>query len=268
MIRVILCSALLFPTFASAQVAPCDPVPYTVQAQALAGKVSVKMPVQFADPTNVPRLSGASASAGAELVRSMYGAMGPTVISEVLRNYVCRFNAVVDADLALTPDTRESYKAAFREGVDEIVSAGANYFPAFASQNFVQSLAIKPTTKDWPALAPAARVPMHYLTQSIGGIADNSFLIANTYAGYIGGTFSGIEATACGRYVRAALAENAGIVQRLAASMRSTLMTYFGSSPSSVKSAMTMVYAEAASAASVTAPTRPENRPLAAFCAS
>lgn len=262
---LLLCVTCLFPTLARAA---CDPVPYTIQAQAVAGKVMVKMPVKFTDPENVPKLSGATAAAGGEYLRSMYGAMGPTVIREVLLNYACRFDAVVDADIALTPEVREAHKAAFRDGVDTLVSASSNYFPAFAAQNFEQSLAIKPTTAAWPALAPAARVPMPYLTQAFGAISDDSFLIGNAYAGYLGGTFSGIEATACGRFVRAALAENAGIVQHLAASMRTTLLTYFGTSPSSVRSAMTMLYSEAASAASVTAPARTENKSLAGVCAA
>jgi hypothetical protein len=232
----------------------------------LEGRVSVKMPPAFEKADSIPKL--ANVNAGAEYVRTMYGAMGPTVIRTVLENYACRFGKVIDEEKTLTQASRETYKAAFQEAVDEIIAVGSNYFPAYASQKFDVAIRMRPTVAAFPALAPEAQIPQLYLQRAYGGIADNSFLIANTYTGYVNGTFGGIEASACGRYIRAALAENAYIVQRLAASMRSTLNIYFSNKPTSVKSAMTVIYAEAASAASVTVPAKIENKPLAGFCAS
>ena len=287
MIRALLiCSISAFPVFVSAQIVPaapaapasvpapaapaalaeCPPVPFSIEAKEIEGRVNVKMPPAFEKADSLPKL--ANVNAGAEYVRTMYGAMGPTVIRTVLENYVCRFNKVIDEDQTLTQANKEAYKAAFQDAVDEIVAAGSNYFPAYASQKFDVAMNLRPTVAAFPALAPTAQIPQPYLQRAYGGIKDDSFLIANTYTGYLGGTFGGIEVSACGRYIRAALAENAYIVQQLAASMRSTLNTYFSNKPASVKSAMTIIYAEAASAASVTVPSKRENQPLAGFCAA
>lgn len=264
MIRpLLLCLTLAFSECASAA---CEPVPYSIQAKELHGKIVFKMPTKFSDPTNLPKPTGINA--GGAYIRSMYAAMGPTVIREVLLNYVCRFEEVVDNDAALSLENREAYKAAFQEAVNEIGDASAVFFPAFASNDFVQIQAIKPTIVKYPPLPSVARVPSKYLAQSIGVIADSSFLIQNSYEGYLSGSFNGIETTACGKFIRAALAENAGIVQHLAASMRTTLLTYFKNSDAGVKSAMSMLYMEASSAASVTAPTKAEGQSLAASCAA
>lgn len=284
MIRaLLLCLAFLMPSFAcAAQAAPaaeapaapaaqaalaeCAPVPFTIQAKEVTGVVTVKMPAKFADPANIPKL--ANITAGAEYIRTMYGAMGPTVVRTVLENYVCRFNKVIDEEPTLTLESKASYKAAFQDAVDELVLASSNYFPAYAAQNFAQTMLIRPTVAAFPALSPSAQIPKVYLLKAYGQITDDSFLISNSYNAYLTGNFGGVEVTACGRYIRAALAENAYLVQRLAAAMRSTLNIYFGNTPSSVKSAMTILYGEAASAASVTAPARAENQPLAASCAA
>ncbi len=245
--------------------ATCAPVPYSVQAQQAGLQVIASLPVKFSDPSNVPK--PASATLAAEYVRTMYAAMGPTVVREVLLNYICRFNEVVDNDNGRSAADKIAIKSAFQDAVDELSNTSSLYFPVFAAQNFEQAQLVKPTLVNSPALLKDQLVPAEYLQASVGRIRDDDFLISNTYIGYANANLKGVELTACGKYVRAALAENAGVVQHLAASMRSALMTYFSNTPSSVRSAKTMLYGEAASAATITPPARTENRALLPGCA-
>ncbi len=154
------------------------------------------MPLEFSDSATLPK--PLNVAAGGAYIRTMYAAMGPTVVRAVLLNYLCRSEAVVDFDESLTADAREVYKASFQDAVDEIGEASALYFPAFAQGDVTKAQAIKPTTAKYPALPAASRIPSKLLDKSIGEIADKSFIIQQNYEGYISGSFGGIEATACG----------------------------------------------------------------------
>ena len=245
--------------------AKCAEVPYSIQAKQAGVQVIASLPAKFSDPANLPK--PASVRAGAEYIRSMYAAMGPTVVREVLLNYICRFDEVVDGDITKSIDEKTALKSAFQDAVDDITNTSATYFAVFAAQNFEQAQLVKPTLLNSPALQKEQLVPIAYLQASVNQISDNDFLIANSYTAYVTANLKGVEATACGKYIRAALAENASVVQHLAASLRGMLMTYFSNTPSSVRSAKTMLFGEAATAAMVAPPAKAENTGYLASCA-
>lgn len=246
--------------------AKCGEVPYTVQAQQAGLQVIASLPAKYSDPANVPK--PASVKLGAEYVRTMYAAMGPTVVREVLANYICRFNEAVDNDNATSSAEKIAIKSAFQDAVDDLTNTSALYFPVFAAQNFEQAQLVKPTLTNSPALQKEQLVPVTYLQDSVGKISDNDFLIARSYDAYVNANLNGVELTACGKYIRAALAENASVVQHLAAAMRSTLMIYFSNTPSSVRSAKTILYGEAGAAATIPAPAKTSNAALLPGCAT
>jgi hypothetical protein len=197
--------------------AECEPTPYSIAAKEAAGKVTVNLPLMLAGDSTKPT----SVDAGGDFVRTMYAAMGPTVVSDLLTNYGCKVKMAVDADNTKTTEQKTAIMEAWYNAADTMTIAASLYFPAFAA-GFDKAAPLDPTrTRETLTIEELSPAPY------ISTLKKDNFLIQSNATAFMQANIKGISATACGKYLRAALAANAAGVQQVAASMLPTINNYF-----------------------------------------
>jgi hypothetical protein len=236
--KAIIAALLLCSSISSlAAPEPCPDNPYAIKTGNTGVSIIATLPPMLAG--GVAKPGSNTVQAAAEFSRSMYAAMGPSVVREVLDVYTCVVEQAIDADATKTPEQKAVIKDAWQTGVADILGTTAHYFGTFLT-NVAAVPSINPVNLVQP-LDADARSPAPYLNV----IKNENFLIAEGYKIWVNATIKGITATACGNYIRAALAVNAGNIQHLAAAVRPVVLAYFADRKTAVRNAKAMLFAEA-----------------------
>lgn len=254
--KILMAAIVLFAGSGACFAQACMDTPYTVQSQSTQGTITVTLPPALANDSAKPP----SVKASAEYSRTMYAAMGPTVVREVLQSYTCKVEQAIDADATKTAEQKVVIKDAWRNAVNDLTTTAAIYFGAF-KVDLAQAQELNPVALQ-QSLDADGRSPAPYLSV----LKAENFLIQNSYSAYLTGTFNGISATACGSYLKAALAANAGMIQHLAAAVLPMLNTYFENKRYAPRNAKVILYGEAPSVLMATQPSDAKSKADLAKC--
>ena len=240
---------------------PCKPNPYRIQtgSTGLAGQIT--LPPLLAGGAAKP--SANTAQAAVEFSRSMYAAMAPSVVREMLEVYTCLVEKAVDDDSTKTVEQRADIKDAWKSAKNDIINTLAGYVVILmTSPKDFGSL--NPSTLPHLTLNAEERSPAPYL----GVLKDENFTVGEAYQVYIGATINGITGTACGSYLRMALASNAGNIQHFAGAVRPIMLEYFDASKNSVRNAKSSLYAESSTIVQAVAPAETAARTSLSQCSA
>lgn len=215
----------------------CRHTPYTIEAKTTDGAITVTLPPSLLSDGSKPP----TVQAAAQHSRTMYAAMGPSVVREILDSYTCRIFEAIDKDTNKSADQKVAIKEAWSNGANDLITSAAIYFGAVLA-DFSQFPALNPTALQ-QTLDADARAPVEYLS----ALKDENFLTSNSYSIWITANYKEGSATACGTYVRAALAANAGNIQHTAAAVLPIVRAYFDKSKNGPRNAKVLLYGEAPS---------------------
>lgn len=192
--------------------AACDPIPYTVRFKDLVGKLAVTVPT--------PILALKPIGAGVEYSRSMYAAMAPSVVREVLDGYGCLVKERIAADTTTGVD-KQALLDAWESAVGDIQSTAGMFFVSYAD-----SVAAGNALNPYPQKQPL-EPEMKGLAKYVQTLPKENFLLEDSVKAYLEATIAGVGVNACGKLVRASLAQNAPAIQHVAAAMLPVLNKYF-----------------------------------------
>jgi hypothetical protein len=179
----------------------------------------------------------------------MYAVLGPAVIQQLLTYYGCKVNADVATDGTKTDNEKKQIIAAWDDAVRDLTTTGVVYFVGFKTDlAAVQS--VNPATADLPTPNAGWNLPAKYVQK----LPQDNFLIQNQFTTYVSANIHGISGTVCGTYLRGALAQNAGVIQTVAASVRPMLVQYFEDKPAAARNAKASLYVTASNFLAVSAP--------------
>jgi len=245
----------------------CGPVPYSVRAKELKGGVVVSAPPvlrQAANSLGAPKLE-----LGGEYARTMYAAFAPVALQEVLENYTCRIQKTLESDATRTPEERKKLMAVWSTGIDRLQRTAALYFLTFGLRDLTQAAALDQQIESTELLKPEESLPKSVLQAALGGIRDEDFLIASSYSAYLGARIAGVDTTACGLFVRAALAANADSIQHWVAGIKPIVTLYFDDeNPAGRRSALSRLYGQATSAGAPPLPLNPQGTAALKACSA
>lgn len=216
----------------------CGDTPYSVAFQSAHAQIEITLPPGLANDAMKP---GPTVDAGLDYVRSMYAMIGPAVIRDLLEHYECNLKALIAEDETKTAAQKADILNSWKRIYIDITTTSSIYFFAFRS-GLAEAQSINPgekeieNPKNWNVAA-----------EYIEKLPKDNFLIASKYDAYLKGSIKGLSGTICGSYLRAALAQNAGLIQPVAASVRPLLQLYVSDSPLAVWSAKASLYVTASS---------------------
>jgi hypothetical protein len=196
----------------AASSAACAPIPYTVRLKEAAGKLTVTVPT--------PILALRPVGAGAEYARSMYAAMAPSVVREVLDGYGCLVKEGIAADYTPGVD-KQALADAWENAVADLQSTAGMFFVSYAD-----SVAAGNALNPYPQ-KQSLETEMKGLAKYVQALPKENFLLEDSLKAYLEATIAGAGVNACGKLVRAALAQNAPAIQHLAAAVLPALNKYF-----------------------------------------
>lgn len=242
-------SALLLSSCLSCLAAePCKDNPYKIQTGSVALSGQITLPPSLVGNSLKP--SANTAAAGLAFSRTMYAAMAPTVVQEVLDVYTCLVEKAIDEDATKSAEEKAVIKDVWKNAVGDITGTLAGYVVTLmASPETFGS--VNPALLTNRTLTVEDRSVVPYL----GVIKPENFTVIEGYQLYMKATINGITGTACGSYLRQALASNAGNIQHFAAAVRPIINEYFSDSKNSVRYAKAKLYIQASGISLAVAPT-------------
>lgn len=206
----------------------CGTTPYAITTAGGTVQITFSLPPGLKSDVAKP---DKSLTAGLTFVRYMMAMLGPSIYRELIDFYGCKLKASVESDATKSQAEKAAIILAWDKAVIDINNTAAGYFAGFRASP-VEMIGKGPTATD--GLNPVNwNLPAPYVKR----LVQDEFLIGTSYSTYVKGSINGISGTACGEYLRGALAQNAGIIQPVAASVLPMLNKYFNDSPIAVQSA-------------------------------